>query len=405
MASYRRRSPTPGRQERTSPSSAATASVPRWSPRALKVLDAVTAGSGTMVAHHRVRPRRARWHATGETLPDSVLEEIRGHDAILLGAVGDPERAQRRPRARAAAPAAVRARPLRQPAPGAAVPRRRGPLAEAGSRRTASTSSSSARAPRGRTSATAARCASARRTRSPPRSASTPRSASSGSSGTRSRRAQARPRKKLTLVHKHNVLVPRRPPLAAHRRRGRRGVPGGRRRLPARRRGDDLPGHRPGRFDVIVTDNLFGDILTDLAAAITGGIGLAASGNINPDRTAPEHVRAGARLGAGHRRAGQGRPDRRDPVGRACCSSTWACAEAAARVERGRRGGHRRARRPPPRRPPRSATRSRAACWLTGRTDGRLPESSAGQVSQQRGRRRPRTRHARRPPHDQSTPR
>ena len=43
----------------------------------------------------------------------------------------------------------------------------------------------------------------------------------------------------------------------------------------------------PGRFDVIVTDNLFGDIVTDLAAAVTGGIGLAASGNVNPDRTAP----------------------------------------------------------------------------------------------------------------------
>ncbi len=43
----------------------------------------------------------------------------------------------------------------------------------------------------------------------------------------------------------------------------------------------------PGRFDVIVTDNLFGDILTDIAAAIAGGIGLAASGNINPARTTP----------------------------------------------------------------------------------------------------------------------
>ena len=43
----------------------------------------------------------------------------------------------------------------------------------------------------------------------------------------------------------------------------------------------------PARFDVIVTDNLFGDIITDLAAAVTGGIGLAASGNVNPDRTAP----------------------------------------------------------------------------------------------------------------------
>ena len=43
----------------------------------------------------------------------------------------------------------------------------------------------------------------------------------------------------------------------------------------------------PGRFDVIVTDNLFGDILTDLAGAVTGGIGLAASGNINPDGIFP----------------------------------------------------------------------------------------------------------------------
>ncbi len=43
----------------------------------------------------------------------------------------------------------------------------------------------------------------------------------------------------------------------------------------------------PARFDVIVTDNLFGDILTDLAAAVTGGIGLAASGNINPEMLFP----------------------------------------------------------------------------------------------------------------------
>ena len=43
----------------------------------------------------------------------------------------------------------------------------------------------------------------------------------------------------------------------------------------------------PGRYDVIVTDNLFGDILTDLAAAIAGGIGLAASGNLDPSHTNP----------------------------------------------------------------------------------------------------------------------
>ncbi|MGI8759675.1 MAG: 3-isopropylmalate dehydrogenase [Acidimicrobiales bacterium] len=43
----------------------------------------------------------------------------------------------------------------------------------------------------------------------------------------------------------------------------------------------------PERFDVVVTDNLFGDILTDLAGAVAGGIGLAASANLNPARTGP----------------------------------------------------------------------------------------------------------------------
>jgi len=62
----------------------------------------------------------------------------------------------------------------------------------------------------------------------------------------------------------------------------------------------------PSRFDVIVTDNLFGDILTDLAAAISGGIGLAASANINPDGTHPsmfEPVHGSAPDIAGQQRA------------------------------------------------------------------------------------------------------
>jgi 3-isopropylmalate dehydrogenase len=43
----------------------------------------------------------------------------------------------------------------------------------------------------------------------------------------------------------------------------------------------------PERFDVIVTTNMFGDIITDLGAVLQGGMGLAASGNLNPERTAP----------------------------------------------------------------------------------------------------------------------
>lgn len=100
-------------------------------------------------------------------------------------------------------------------------------------------------------------------------------------------RAAARPRKKLTLVHKNNVLV-----YAGHLWKNTF---------------DKVAAEypqvttdylhvdaatiffvtQPERFDVIVTDNLFGDILTDLAAAVTGGIGLAASGNINPTGAFP----------------------------------------------------------------------------------------------------------------------
>jgi 3-isopropylmalate dehydrogenase len=100
-------------------------------------------------------------------------------------------------------------------------------------------------------------------------------------------RAQARPRKHLTLVHKHNVLTH-----AGHL--WRRTVDEVGAEFPdvetAYQHVDAATiflATDPGRFDVIVTDNLFGDIITDLAAAVTGGIGLAASGNINPDGRFP----------------------------------------------------------------------------------------------------------------------
>ena len=66
----------------------------------------------------------------------------------------------------------------------------------------------------------------------------------------------------------------------------------------------------PARFDVVVTDNLFGDILTDLGAAVTGGIGLAASGNLDVSPDEPQHVRAGARQRARTSPA----PGRADPT-------------------------------------------------------------------------------------------
>ena len=100
-------------------------------------------------------------------------------------------------------------------------------------------------------------------------------------------RAMARPRRKLTLVHKTNVLT-----YAGDL--WQRTVD-----ALAKEFADVSVDYchvdaasmffvsAPERFDVIVTDNLFGDILTDLGAAVAGGIGLAASGNINPEGTAP----------------------------------------------------------------------------------------------------------------------
>lgn len=99
--------------------------------------------------------------------------------------------------------------------------------------------------------------------------------------------AAARPRQKLTWVHKTNVLVH----AGAIWQRVVQTVAAEYPQIAVDYMHVDAATifmvQDPARFDVIVTDNLFGDILTDLAGAIGGGIGLAASGNINPDGTFP----------------------------------------------------------------------------------------------------------------------
>ena len=90
----------------------------------LKVLDAVAPSAGLTVSTTDYDLGARRYNATGETLPASVLAELRGQDAILLGRDRRPERAPGRARARRAAAAALRARPPREPAPGEALPGR-----------------------------------------------------------------------------------------------------------------------------------------------------------------------------------------------------------------------------------------------------------------------------------------
>ncbi len=253
----------------------------------LRVLEAVVGTSGPSVRTTEYDLGARRWHATGETLPDSVLEEIRGHDAILLGAIGDPsvpsgvlERGVLLP-LRFALEHYVNLRPARL------YPGVRSPLDV---ERVAPDGIDFVVVREGTEGPYVGNGGALR--------VGTPNEiATEVSVNTRFgvervvrdafARAQARPRRHLTLVHKHNVLTH-----AGHL--WRRTV---------EEVGAEFPDVEtayqhvdaatiflatdPGRFDVIVTDNLFGDIITDIAAAIAGGIGLAASGNINPEGRYP----------------------------------------------------------------------------------------------------------------------
>ena len=227
----------------------------------------------------------ARFHRTGEILPDPVLAEIAEHDAILLGAVGDPsvpsgilERGLLL-KLRFEFDQYVNLRPVRlYPGVASALANVRsesvdmlviregteGPYIEAGGVMRRGT----------------------------PAEVATQESINTAFGVSRVaryalERAAGRPRRKLTLVHKSNVL-------AYAGDLWRRVVTEA-----AGEFGDVTTEYchmdaaavyfvtQPERFDVILTDNMFGDILTALGAAVAGGIGLAASASINPERTAP----------------------------------------------------------------------------------------------------------------------
>lgn len=253
---------------------------------ALKVLD-VVAPADVKFEQTRYDLGAERYLATGEVLPDSVLEEIRAHDAILLGAVGGKPNDPNLPpgilerglllRLRFELDHYVNLRPSRL-FPG--IP---SPLANPGDvdfvvvrEGTEGPYTGNGGALRVGTPAEVATEVSVNTAFGVERVV---RDAFA--------RAQKRPRKKLTLVHKTNVLVN----AGSVWWRLFQSVAAEYPEVTTDYMHIDAAmifmTTDPARFDVIVTDNLFGDIITDLAAAITGGIGLAASGNVNPDRTAP----------------------------------------------------------------------------------------------------------------------
>jgi 3-isopropylmalate dehydrogenase len=240
----------------------------------------------------------SRYLATGEVLPDSVLEELRAFDAILLGAVGSPD-----------VPPGVLERGL--------LLRMRFELDLYVNLRPFVTGSSvGAGRPmdlavvRENTEGSYAGEGGFLRKGTPAEVAT------QGSVNTRFgvercvrfafELAQSRARRRLTLVHKTNVLT----------------FAGDLWERTFGQVASEFPevtvGYQhvdaacihlvesPDRYDVIVTDNLFGDILTDLAGAVAGGIGRAASANLNPARTGPslfEPVHGSAPDIAGQNRA------------------------------------------------------------------------------------------------------
>ncbi|MST32079.1 3-isopropylmalate dehydrogenase [Acidimicrobiaceae bacterium USS-CC1] len=243
-------------------------------PEALKVARA--AGADLEAVTYDLGGRR--YLATGEVLPDAVLEELRGFDAILLGAIGTPEvppgllERGLLLRLRFALDLYVNLRPFRAAASvGAGVPldvavvreNTEGTYAGEGGFLRKGTAQEVATQGSVNTRFGVERCV----------------RYAFGLARTR--------RQHLTLVHKTNVLT-----FAGDLwQRTFEAV--------AAEHPDVTTAYQhvdaacihfvesPQRYDVIVTDNLFGDILTDLAGAVAGGIGRAASANLNPDRTGP----------------------------------------------------------------------------------------------------------------------
>ncbi|SOX52975.1 3-isopropylmalate dehydrogenase [Mycobacterium ahvazicum] len=245
---------------------------------AVKILDAVKPG----VEKTEYDLGARRFHATGELLPESALAELRQHDAILLGAIGDPsvpsgvlERGLLL-RLRFELDHHVNLRPARLykgvSSPLAGNPEIDFVVVREGTEGPYTGNGGAIRVGTPHEVATEVSVNTAFGVRRVVADAF--------------ERARQR-RKHLTLVHKNNVLTFAGKLWSRVFAEVGAGYPDVEVAYQHVDAATIFLVTDPGRFDVIVTDNLFGDIITDLAAAVTGGIGLAASGNIDATRTNP----------------------------------------------------------------------------------------------------------------------
>ena len=250
---------------------------------ALEAINKVTAGSGVSFKTTDYDLGSRRYLAKGETITQDDLDSLKQHDAILLGAIGDPRvpsgilERQLLLKLRFSFDHYVNLRPTKL------YPGVTSPLAEPGEVDFVVVREGTEGLYVGNGGGIRV---------GTPNEVANETSVNTAFGVERVVRyafelAANRDRKKLTLVHKHNVLV----------------HAGSLWQRTVDRVAEEFPSVKtdylhidaatifmvtnPERFDVIVTDNLFGDIITDLAAAIGGGIGLGASGNINPDGDFP----------------------------------------------------------------------------------------------------------------------
>ncbi|MBO3663890.1 3-isopropylmalate dehydrogenase [Microbacterium stercoris] len=253
---------------------------------AVKVLDAVTAGSDVSFEKTPFSLGAGRFLETGDTLTDDDLDAIKAHDAILLGAVGGTPGDPRLKDANIERGLLLKLRfeldhyvNLR---PSKLYPGQPGPLAEPGD-------IDFVVVREGTEGPYVGNGGSIRR--GTPAEVANETSVNTAYGVERVVRyafeLAERRSKKLTLVHKTNVLVN----AGSLWQRLVNEVAAEHPEVAVDYLHVDAATiflvTNPSRFDVIVTDNLFGDILTDLAGAVTGGIGLAASGNINPSGASP----------------------------------------------------------------------------------------------------------------------
>ncbi len=260
---------------------------PEVTDQAVRVLAAIADRSGFAVHTTPYDLGANRYLATGEVLPPSVLDELRGADALLLGAVGGVPNDPKLPPGilerglllalRFSLDQCVNLRPSRL------WPGTSGPLAQPGEVDFVVV--------REGTEGPYVGNGGSMRTNTP-HEVATEVSLNTAFGVERVvrdafARARARPRRTLTLVHKTNVLVHAGSLWARVFDAVAAEFPDVSTKYLHVDAATIVLATRPDTLDVLVTDNLFGDILTDLAAAVSGGIGLAASGNINPARTAP----------------------------------------------------------------------------------------------------------------------